>query len=68
MTDDETEQKIQTDLQAERQKTEHLRDAFRKLDVELDSIITHVQMMPYPNTNGWIIDKLRKIKRTYVPK
>jgi bacterioferritin (cytochrome b1) len=55
---------LQCDLKAERQKTEQLRDAFRKLDVEFDYIITHGQMslMMYP-TNGWIIDKLKKMKR-----
>jgi hypothetical protein len=54
---------LQSDLKAERQKTEQLRDTLRKLDVALDYLIAHCQMMPYPNPNGWIIDKLRKIKR-----
>lgn len=55
---------LQSDLKAERQKTDQLRDALRKLDVGFDYIITHVQMsqIMYP-TNGWIIDKLRKMKR-----
>ena len=55
---------LQCDLKAERQKTEQLREALWKLDVEFDYIITHGQMsqMMYP-TNGWIIDKLRKMKR-----
>jgi signal recognition particle subunit SEC65 len=57
---------LQSDLKVERQKTEQLLDALRKLDVEFDYIIMHGQMM-YPNTNansnGWIIDKLRKMKR-----
>ena len=56
---------LQSDLHAERQKTEQLRDALRKLDVEFNYIITHGEMsqMMYPNANGWIIDKLRKLKR-----
>jgi hypothetical protein len=53
---------LQSDLKAEQQKTEQLRDTLRKLEVEFDHIITHVQMIPYSNTNGWIFDRLRKMK------
>ena len=54
---------LQSDLKAERQKTEQLREQLRKLDVEFDYIITHGQMSQMINSNGWIIDKLRKMKR-----
>jgi len=54
---------LQSDLKAERQKTEQLREELRKLDVEFDYIITHGQMSQMINSNGWIIDKLRKMKR-----